>query len=524
MAGHGRTEGTDPGGLARHLRGIYVGLWSRARGLNVGGAPPIIPRRSEPGRAGGFPLSDERQAVDLAFPTPQVGWLAVTGSPVSGEEPTRTEVLRTNDSGVHWRTQSSGTGAPAQFVAIGVKQALLVLQPNTTCAGGSPSRCAARQLATDLISTSDGGRSWKRIWASSAQLSAISFAGGGLGLGVIERKPCPEESSGSKAPNCPGDLVRTVDGGRQWSTVLRTPGPLLAVAHEGARTWWAVQSVPSWGDKPARPMGRLVVWESHDGGNSWAERGKIEGPALAFLSPRAEAQLLVGRQGQLWLGMVDAESCAMHGCGAVGVWHSSTGGSMWAIAPAVDRQGGCGPSSNLPLAVSPGGVAYAATGANLAACAPPAGTLARWDGGRWQTVHTWSFAAVTAVSWPSAGAGYVLAGGALARSVDDGRTWSQAWPKVAPLGPLAPLSAEVAVGAGDSIDPGVVLRTTDRGATWRPIAELRGYVTAIDFPTTRDGFVVLLDPVRNTWDLVASVNGGLSWSLRASLPGGRGGP
>ena len=199
------------------------------------------------------------------------------------------------------------------------------------------------------------------------------------------------------------------------------------------------------------------------------------------------------------------------------------GGRTWAVTPAIYGQAGCGPSSNLPLAVSPGGTAYLATGANLAACAPPAGTLARWDGERWQKVHTWSFAAVTALSWPSAATGYVLAGGALARSVDDGRTWSQAWPSVAPLGPLAPLSAEVAIGAGDTIDPGVVLRTIDRGATWRPIADLRGYVTAIDFPTARDGFVVLLDPVRGTWDLVASDNGGHDWSVRAALPGrGRG--
>ena len=58
-----------------------------------------------------------------------------------------------------------------------------------------------------------------------------------------------------------------------------------------------------------------------------------------------------------------------------------------------------------------------------------------------------------------------------------------------------------------------------RGATWRPIAYLWGYVTAIDFPTARDGFVVLLDPVRSTWDLVASDNGGRSWSVRAALPG-----
>ena len=56
---------------------------------------------------------------------------------------------------------------------------------------------------------------------------------------------------------------------------------------------------------------------------------------------------------------------------------------------------------------------------------------------------------------------------------------------MAPLGPLAPSSAEVAMRAGDTIDPGVVLRTSDLGATWRPVADLRGYVTAIDFPTAR---------------------------------------
>jgi photosystem II stability/assembly factor-like uncharacterized protein len=55
----------------------------------------------------------------------------------------------------------------------------------------------------------------------------------------------------------------------------------------------------------------------------------------------------------------------------------------------------------------------------------------------------------------------------------------QVWPALAPTAPLAPLSATAALGAGDAVDQGTVIRTDDGGRHWSVVDHLPGDVTGL---------------------------------------------
>ena len=275
------------------------------------------PGRPVPARSGGAAqqpgLPQEaplQEAVDLSFPSPQKGWLAITGPEPGAQGTMGTAVLGTTDRGAHWRPEWSGPGSPEQLTAVGTRHAFLVLHPVSSCPSGTPSQCGVDQLATNLLATADAGRSWKLVWSSSAQLSNFSFASPMLGLGVIERRPCPQDFPASgRVPHCPGGVVRTTDGGYRWSTVLRTPGPVLAVADRGAKTWWAVQSVMASGAKPAgffgpaRRVGKPRQRRGLGGTGENRRAGTIlpepegSGPTISWASGRTVAER--GRPWQL---------------------------------------------------------------------------------------------------------------------------------------------------------------------------------------------------------------------------------
>jgi photosystem II stability/assembly factor-like uncharacterized protein len=229
----------------------------------------------------------------------------------------------------------------------------------------------------------------------------------------------------------------------------------------------------------------------------------------------------VASPGGLWLSLIDWNACAMHGCATLGAWYSGDGGRTWEQTdlPAVRAQGCGGLGFNMPaIAKSGGGPVYAIAGGGTAACPPAPSILSRWHGSGWQVVHSWGPATVSGISWPSARHGYVVINGALARSLDAGKKWSQVWPPVAPVGPLVAESATVAMAGADATDPGVVLGSEDGGASWSALADLPGTITDMEFLNPLDGFVVLNDPVRGTWQLAATTDGGRRWARRGPFP------
>jgi len=172
--------------------------------------------------------------VGTAFATTQSGWLVQTVNPVTDNGASllaTTEILGTADGGDHWDLQWSGTGSPEGIVAADPRTAFVIMHKWGSCTAAND----APECASTLLSTTDGGLSWHEAWSSPLLMSQIAFASPALGVGALVPKPCSGSlsSSGQPAAACPGELVRTTDGGHQWAAVLSTPGPIVAVASGG---------------------------------------------------------------------------------------------------------------------------------------------------------------------------------------------------------------------------------------------------------------------------------------------------
>ena len=248
-----------PGRPARRGPPPAAGLWPRRRGV-------------PPGPANGG------QASAVAFANPEDGWLVVSVTPPSGTGPTKTIVLGTDDAGANWRSQWAGVGSPGQVSAVDSRHAFVLLYPASPCTAKAPARCEAQALESELLATSDGGRSWQRTWSSRYELSSMTWAGPALGLAALSKRPCAEPPVSTALPICGEEVVRTTDGGHHWAGVLATTGPLVGMARTGGIDWVAVESV---GDVPSgtagQKTGSLVVWASRDGGSHWAVRGRLDG-------------------------------------------------------------------------------------------------------------------------------------------------------------------------------------------------------------------------------------------------------
>ena len=311
---------------------------------------------------------------------------------------------------MRWR----GAGTPDLLDAVSPAHAFATVD---RCRPGSP----GRPCGTALLATTASG-DWAPVWSTAAQVTSMAFADGSRGIAAVRRRSCPV-LTGSSPARCPGELRRTVDGGRRWTTVLRLDDPVVAVATNGRR-WWAVES--ALGIARAPSFLHLTVWSSADG-TTWRRTGRIGG--LSILSGQTQARMVVDSRGGLWLSFLDQGSCAMHGCGTDGVWHSGDGGAHWTAAtPQPPPAAACGLSGSPVIGADPTGAVHAADGRPQANCPPPAATLFTWSSGRWMAVHSWARQILTAMSWPSPRTGYAVVGGRVRKTTDAGASWNTVWP------------------------------------------------------------------------------------------------
>ncbi len=422
------------------------------------------------------PAGYTASADQLAFSGPETGWLAIALAP-NGKLPQRTAVLSTQDGGATWSQRWEGMGSPGQLVAVGPGHAFLTVDSDKCTI--SFGYCQARLLSL----TSERGGAAHLVGQRAYAVTSMAWARPRTGVESVATVGCQDLWT-SPSPNlssCRSFLQLTTDGGAVFRPVLHTRALVLAVAGERPSRWWAVTD--TWlhegGAKDHVPQSRLGVLASN-GGRRWQPVGVLPlAPYSPTIGPRTNASL-VAHGSALLLSYADLDSCAMHGCGTVAAWESTDGGPHWAQLP-YSRIGppGCGPTLEDPAAFSPTGVLYRAAGVPLAACSPPGSWLSSWGGKRWARVASWLGGGLSSVSWPAQATGYVVVNGAVARTSDTGRSWVQVWPALAPTGPLAPLSATVALGAGDAVDPGVVMRSGDGGRHWSAVGHLPGDVTSM---------------------------------------------
>jgi photosystem II stability/assembly factor-like uncharacterized protein len=346
-------------------------------------------------------------------------------------------------------------------------------------------------------------------------VNQVRFASASLGLATSDS--CLADLSLSR---CPGQILISRDGGAHWAAVLSSATPVFATA-SAAGQLWAAQTVPSIFGKNGPSASGIKFLTSTDGGRSWRRLGQVT--SLGPFSPEVRISLTATASGGLaWASVFDQLSCAMHGCGVAQLLRSDTGGQTWGPADLAETHPDECASNGIVFSAAQDGSAWAATGRNGAACAPPFGLLYRYGASGWQQLPPWQLTQVSALAAVSADVAYAIADrGVLVRTQDGGTRWTQLLPAPAPAGPVDAVSATTALAAQDLADAGAILRSDNGGRSWTQVAGLPGVITQLDFWSARDGLAATYQPdAAAPWQLWITPDGGSSWAPYGPLPGG----
>jgi photosystem II stability/assembly factor-like uncharacterized protein len=430
----------------------------------------------------------------LAFPAPSAGW--VLGQAAAG--PARAEIWHTGTAGATWQVQWEGPGSPLSIGAADPAHAWALI----ACSGAKGSKPSCGR---ELLATADGGRSWHVAATLPQAVNQVQFASDRLGVATSDS--CLVNLGLSR---CPGQILLSRDGGAHWTRVLSGAAPVFATASATGQLW-AAQTAAS----------RIDILTSMDGGRSWHRLGQLTN--LGPLTPEVKVTLAASVSGGLtWASVFDQLSCAMHGCAVAELLHSGTGGQSWSPVSLADSYPDECASDGIVFSAAPDGSAWAATGRNGAACAPPLGLLYRYPAPGWQQLPPWQLAQVSALAAVSLRVAYAISDrGVLSRTVDGGALWTQLLPVPAPVGQVDAVTATTALAAQDPADAGAILRSEDGGRDWTQVAHLPGVVTQLDFWSASDGVAATYQPgTSSPWQLWASFGGGSTWEPYGPLPGG----
>ena len=430
----------------------------------------------------------------LAFPAPATGWLL--GQAAAGG---RAEIWHTGTAGATWQVQWEGAGSPLSISATDPAHAwALIACPAATGAKGSRPSCGR-----ELLATADGGRRWRVAATLPQAVNQVQFASAHLGVATSDS--CLVNLGSSR---CPGQILVSRDGGARWAPVLSGAAPVFATAIATGQLWAAQTSASG-----------ITFLTSTDGGRSWHRLGRVTLP----LTPEVKVSLAAtASAGLTWASVFDPLSCAMHGCAVAELLHSGTGGQSWSQAGLAGSYPDECASNGIAFSAAPDGSAWAATGRNGAACAPPLGLLYRYGASGWQPLPPWPLAQVSALAAVSQDVAYAISDrGVLSRTQDGGARWTQLLPAPAPAGLVDAVSTTTALAAQDPADAGAILRSDNGGRSWSQIAELPGVVTQLDFWSARDGIAASYQAgTSSPWQLWATSDGGSTWASYGPLPGG----
>jgi photosystem II stability/assembly factor-like uncharacterized protein len=436
----------------------------------------------------------------LAFPSASAGW--VLGQTTAG--PALAQIWHTRTAGSAWQEQWQGRGSPLTISATDPAHAWALIA------------CQAHQACgRELLATADGGRHWRVIATLPKPVNQVQFFSDALGLATSDS--CLANLALAR---CPGQVLLSRDGGAHWKVVLSGTGPQFATA-SAAGQLWAAEVVPSNFAASGPSPSDVKFVTSTDGGRTWHLLGQLK--HLGPLSPQVQVTLAADASGLAWATVFDQFSCAMHGCAVAGVLASGNGGRNWSqVSLPDDYPDQCG-FINIVFSPVPGGGAWASTGRNGAACAPPYGMLYRYPGALtpWQELSPWSLTQVSALAAVTGRMAYAIGAGVVSVTFDGGAVWTQVLPAPAPAGQVDAVTGTTALAAQDPANAGAILRTDNGGRSWHQIAQLPGVVTQLDFWSASDGVAATYQPgVSSPSQLFATQDGGSIWASYGSLPGG----
>ena len=435
------------------------------------------------------------------FPTQSDGFVAGTYGADKG--PTTGFVMGTLDGGRTWRLLTQTPGEAYTYLAFeSPTKGFAVAGAITPSAAPAPSV---------LYQTIDGGSHWTAAETVQGSISAIATASDGYPWLAVSG-PCTKTS-------CSGEILARSGAG--FGVLWDAPGPVLALAFQGANAW-AETIVPSSGAVAAQ------IDESTDGGKTWTVKGALPlstwGMVGLTTATGFTGQLAFTSAGNGIASLFSLASCSMGGCGLSGVYRTTDGGTGWTPVTSVQISCQFGPEL-----ASSGSLVAVVQGGNLAACAGPGSTLfLSADGGEaFASPKNWADGSVHATGFIPGGGMWVLASAegysTLQLSGAGGNSWRQAFPAVAPTS-LISFGPGAVYGAGDQSDPAAILRSTDAGTTWRVLSSLGNeQAVSFDFASAQDGWVgtVPLGTQPGAFSRIAHTSdGGDKWTTSYRPPPG----
>lgn len=404
------------------------------------------------------------------------------------------------------------------------------LPPQVRC--GYPVGVGACAVGGEILATSDGGRTWHVVWAQAAPLYRMAFTGPSRGWAWG-----------------PEGLVRTTDGGRNWTAVaLPGPGALRWVGLGGRTGVWLLLADGAWANA-THPAAAL--YHGTNDGPTWTlsartaaypvQRGAVASalgqpclpPAVApetLGSPAGWRALLAGSPWGRSLGVSEAFSgssgWALTGNSATGGTTVSTtadGGVHWRRVTHLNGLlMGLRPAPGALWALTePGPYPTAAARCPATHWECATGLAVSRDGGRaWQMFAAPADTELTALAPLGAGAAFALAvqghtGFAVLHTADDGRTWQTLYVAPHAFGPtwrVGMWNAHQGWGFATAVDPDAVLRTADGGAAWTVVGQA---------PRHTDGYQVSFSGPRHGWlqtgngRTFVTADGGTTWNETA---------
>lgn len=174
---------------------------------------------------------------DIFFVGPNMGWAVNSNG----------QILKTSDGGYHWDEQKRLSGVYLR------------------CAGfANPQTGWVGALTADqkLWSTVDGGATWNRVGNLPPSPNAI------CGLSVVNESVV--FASGTNYPNRPPGVIRTTDGGQNWTAIDMRPYAdlLVDIYFKDSQRGWVVGGKAEAGN-PSRSNVKAVVLYTDNGGQSW---------------------------------------------------------------------------------------------------------------------------------------------------------------------------------------------------------------------------------------------------------------
>jgi photosystem II stability/assembly factor-like uncharacterized protein len=502
--------------------------------------------------------SSSPQAIAAEPPVYQVGTFAPAGLWAE----TADALLISRDGGATWSagTLPNGTTVSAtRPMSIDVLDASHVWALTTDDFGtGISGDMTHDKLALTVHRSTDGGHTWADIAIAGNypdSLQALSFLDADHGYLLITPRRFDIQTS---------TLLRTADGGRTWQ-VAGTDGWLgTLLATPDASTIWAASA----GD--AGPVERRIFAISRDGGRTWRDvpLPGVPGPvgqAASLLQPPILVDGLTGvalvahndgsgiadidrsdDAGRTWarVGTTGATSLAVWD-----QWDWLRPGSTPGTIEETNDAGGTWQAtraSGLPAAPITwlGGfddAGHGALTACIADCAAPVLYVTSDSGLTWQPAQLAAsaspapsaeptpaqIATVSSVAFFDATHGLVVGAtsdgnGAVWRTADGGRTWSESRPGT-------PVLVFVAVAGGSDAwtSPGCVpdtiargcglLASTDGGRSWSRVSN--GAFNAASFVDAEHGWAVAPPtPGADTYRLVTTTDGGRTWNALQASP------